>query len=247
MAAAVVLCSVTAFAASDSPESFQVKSPFDELAAEQPCPVSEADRAGGIKPAIELMKQGPRVAAACGRYLDENYPEWVDSEEAEVLVEPLLAYLLGDGVARGMQRHDDFINLLWHLQRIAPDWRLRDDVDDILYEAIIESVAQDPFVADFWRSAIEEADLGWRESEEAKAALPVIYELAVEQQQRTDGLINERPKNLLRELSWPSYAKLILETRVFDTLLKRILILVGLLMLIAFLVATLRRRKSGRT
>lgn len=237
---ALMLNAMCALAQTDSAAAFQVKSPFEDLANGVECPVDASRLTLNLTPVFEAMMQGPKEAAACARALDASRPDWHREDGADVLVAPFLRYLLGDGVARGMQRHDDFINLLGHLQKIAPNWRLRDEMDAILEEALIESVAQDPFVADFWRQAVEEGHLGWRESEEAKAVMPVIYALAVIQQQRTDGLINKRPKMLLKELSWLQYAKLIFETRLWDSWLKRALWILLLLFIVGVIRLKLR-------
>ena len=213
----LIMNALGAAVAQDSSQVFEVASPFDLERDTNDCPVNASEVVRNLSPYFEAMKLGPEEAAACAELLDANMPDWHQREESKELVEPILGFLLGDGVARGMNRHADFINLLGHLQKIAPDWRLRQEVDDILEQAIIESVAQDPFVAEFWRDAIDEGYLGWQETERAESLLPEIYELAVTQQQRNDGLINDRPKMLLKELSWPSYAKLIFETRVIDT------------------------------
>ena len=241
----LLLLLVGAAMAQEQTQVFEVASPFDLESDGDECPVSASEVVRNLSPYIEAMKLGPKEAAACAELLDANMPDWHQREESKELVEPILGYLLGDGVARGMNRHADFINLLGHLQKIAPDWRLRQEVDDILEQAIIESVAQDPFVAEFWRDAIDEGYLGWQETERAASMLPEIYELAVTQQQRTDGLINDRPKLLLKELSWRSYAKLIFETRVIDTWPKRIGLTFLVLGLFVWTGRRLRRRVSS--
>ena len=103
---------------------------------------------------------------------------------------------------------------------------------------------EDPFVADFWRSAVEEADLGWKESDAARSVLPELYELAFAQSQRPEERQNQRPKSLLRELSWIQHTRLVLVTRVFDTWPKRIVWISISLLLMIFAARYLRRRRA---
>ena len=101
-------------------------------------------------------------------------------------------------------------------------------------------------MAEFWRDAIDEGHIGWQQSAEAESALPLIYERAVVQQQHTDGLSNDRPKELVKELSWPTYAKLIVETRVVDSWPKRTLIILLILALLWHFIRNRARKARNR-
>jgi hypothetical protein len=225
-------------------ETFDVPSPFEVQIGEAECPVADEGDFADLTPAIEFMKQGPEQAVACVKYFENRFPNWHRLDRAQSLVGPFVSYLLGDGTTRGLHRHEIFLDLMGPLQEIAPDWRRRDEVDERLADIILGSVVEDPFVADFWRSAVEEADLGWKESDAARSVLPELYELAFAQSQRPEERQNQRPKSLLRELSWIQHTRLVLVTRVFDTWPKRIVWISISLLLMIFAARYLRRRRA---
>ena len=109
-------------------------------------------------------------------------------------------------------------------------------------EIILATVVEDPFVAHFWTTTLQEMDPEWRQSEAAVALAPAIYERALDEATKTTGPPNARPAELLRELSWLRYAWLNVYTTAFDSWPKRI----GggvLLLLVVLAVFRLFRRK----
>ena len=228
---------------SESEEPFSVQNPFEAVTHEAECIVDQQGDLEELTVVFEKMKEGSQQAVACVRFLEGRHPGWQTSEGAQGLVGSFVSYLLGDGTSRGLQRHAIFLDLLGQLEKIAPDWRLRDEVDERLPEIILGSVVEDPFVANFWRSAVEEADLGWRETAAARSILPELYSLAVTQAQRPENLRNKRAKALLKELSWARHTRLILATRVYDTWPKRVLWVAIILLALIFMARWMRRRK----
>ncbi len=225
-------------------QSFTVEIPFDAAVQAADCPYEREITRGNLEPAFEYMKQGSAEAVACVAVLEEFTPDWHGAEGADSLVVPFVEYLLGDGSARGMQRHAIFISLLGPLEKIAPDWRWRPEVRAKMPEIILASVIEDPFVANVWATALPEMAEDWGESEAARELIPTIYELALAQAERPPGPRNDRPAKLLRELSWLSHARLVMATRVFDTGPKRIVFLMAALLLMALVALILRRRRA---
>jgi hypothetical protein len=88
---------------------------------------------------------------------------------------------------------------------------------------ILASVVADPFVADFWTTALDEMDGNWKTSTVAKSTLPELFQLAVTEQQKPLSQRNVRPRELLKELSGPEYGRLLWETEVFSTWPRRLL------------------------
>jgi hypothetical protein len=191
---------------------------------------------------VAAMRIGPDRAVACVAWLEKSEPGWQRSEAAQSLVAPFVSYLLGDGSARGMQRHAIFVELLGPLEKIAPDWRLRSEVRALMPEIILGSVVEDPFVADFWSTALDEMDSGWRHSPEAELLVPKLYELAILAQEKPPDRRNHRPSELLKVVSRMDYALLIWETQLFSTWPRRILWLLVALGLLGFAARRLWRR-----
>lgn len=230
-------------AANRDDERFTVEIPFDAGPPRAKCGFETDDELEHPAPLFEIMMAGPEPAAACVAFLQENLPNWHDADGAERLVAPFVSYLLGDGTARGMQRHAVFIDLLGPLEKIAPDWRLRQSVKAMMPRIILGSVVEDPFVANFWLTTLREMDEDWRESEAARSLVPALYDLA-RAEEFAPGPINDRPRTLLRELSWTAYARLWLATKVFDTLPRRIFWASTALLFTAFAAFQLRRRRA---
>lgn len=224
--------------------------PRFELPTELPirqveCAVDTPEALEDPAPLFELMKSSREQAVACVALLDAEFPQWHDEPGADELVVPFISYLLGDGTARGLQRHAIFIQLLGHLEKIAPDWRLRDAVEALLPEIILGSLVEDPFVANFWQSALPEIDQQWRDSDAAETVLPTVYQLALVEETDAAGVRNPRPSALLKELSWISHARLVLATKVFDSWPKRILWILLVALLLGFAFRTYRKRKQS--
>ena len=220
-----------------------------ELPAELPrkqveCAVDSPDTHEGPAPIFDLMKSSREQAVACVAVLDAHFPSWHDAPGADELVVPFVTYLLGDGTARGLQRHAIFIQLLGHLEKIAPGWRLRDSVEAMLPEIILGSVVEDPFVANFWETALPEIDQQWQDSKAARSVVPAVYDLALIEETDEAGVRNPRPKAVLKELSWTSHARLVLATRVFDSWPKRILWMSLAVLALGLLGRALRRRRA---
>lgn len=195
---------------------------FDGAPGAADCPFDPDAVASNPRPVFEHMQGGPAQAVSCAAFLDAHLPGWQDSPGAQSLVAPFVSHLLGDGTARGLQRHEVFIALLGDLERIEPGWRYSEALQPLLPGMILGSVVEDPFVANFWATTVQELDEHWRESETAKALAPTLYQLAAAEAREPPTTRNQRPGELLKRVSWPGYARLILATRVFDTWPKRI-------------------------
>lgn len=219
----------------DDPDAFFVPSPFEAQSGQVDCPVESQVDLADLAPVVELMQEGPEQAVACVRFLDEHFPGWTSVDSAQGLVGPFVSYMLGDGTTRGLQRHAIILDLLGPLQTIAPDWRRRDEVDERLSEVLLGSVVEDPFVANFWRETVQEADLNWKYSVAARSLVPELYDLAFEQAQRPAERRNERPKALLKELSRVQHARLVMMTRVLDSWPKRLFWIFILTLALVFL------------
>lgn len=205
------------------------------------CAAHVAQGTQDLAPVFELMKSSREQAVACVGLLDRLVPGWHTAPGADQLVAPFVSYLLGDGTARGLQRHAIFIQLLGHLEKIAPDWRYREAVRAMMPEIILGSIVEDPFVADFWKTALREMDPEWRKTEAARALLPTIYRLAMEEENQPGGVRNKRPEQLLKEISWVRYARFYLATRVLDSWPKRVAWIFGILLVLALLLRRMRR------
>ena len=238
------LAATSSLHAVDSTESLEGLTPEISISPirEVDCIAEERAEPPALTEIFEAMRTGPGRAVACAALLDETSPGWQRTDGAQSLVSPFVAYLLGDGSARGMQRHLIFIELLGHLEEIAPDWRLRPSVHAMMPEIILGSVVEDPFVADFWRTALDEMDFDWQQSVAAESVLPSLYALAVTEQNKPLSGRNVRPRELLRDLSWPEYARLLWETEIFSSWPRRLLWIVIVLALLAFATRRLWRR-----
>ena len=111
-------------------------------------------------------------------------------------------------------------------------------------QIILASVVEDPFVANLWAGTLEEMDPDWRQSAAAESIVPELYALAVEQARRPPGPRNQRPGELLKDLSPSSHLKLVLATRVFDTWPKRALWAAFALTGLVLLTRRLRRKTT---
>ena len=235
--------------ASDGDEGFPLHVPFEEAGRVAECdPVSENQLQ---EPAtlFEFMKTSPARAVACVAWLEDKAPGWHGAEGAAGLVVPFVTFLLGDGSVQGMKRHQIFVDLLGHLEKIEPGWRYDPRVRELMPRIVLASTVEDPFVAHFWSTTLQEMDPDWRDSEAANSALPALYRLALEEETETGGPSNERPKALLKEVSWWGHARLKLATRVFDSWPKRILLLsIAILILVVATIAptiAMRRRSKA--
>lgn len=219
---------------------------IDPLAPQRAeCAFEAGGEIGSPAPVFELMKTGPGQAVACAEFLDQRLPGWHRAEGADELMAPFVSYLLGDGTARGLQRHQIFIDLLGHLERIAPDWRLRDPVEALLPQIILGSVVEDPFVADFWATALPEIDQYWPQSEAAESVVPELYRRALQEESESAGTLNDRPKTALKRISRLHYARLQLATRVFDTWPKRLVAVSAVILFLVLAARAIRRRKRA--
>lgn len=223
LAAALFIVGAHARTAASGQETWTLEIPIDSDAEPADCPFDPAEVGAGPEAIFQYMQEGPAEASACAAFLDRHFPGWQSSDGAAVLVAPFVAYLLGDGRAKGMQRHAIFVNLLGYLEDIAPDWRLRPAVREMAPRIILGSVVEDPFVANFWTSVLDEMESDWRHSELAESALPGLYQLAVTEQQKPLSQRNVRPRELLKQLSWPEYGRLLWETEVFSSWPRRLL------------------------
>ncbi|MDX1557194.1 MAG: hypothetical protein R3212_14285, partial [Xanthomonadales bacterium] len=180
---AVLLVAGSAAAQVPAPgeEAWTLEIPIDARAQTERCPFEAPASDEDLGPVFEYMKRGPVEAVACVNFLEEHTPGWHGAEGAEVLVAPFVEHLLGDGTARGMQRHTIFVDLLGHLEKIAPDWRWRPEVREKMPDIILASVVEDPFVADVWARTLPEMDGDWQQSDAARLLIPALYRLAVEQ------------------------------------------------------------------
>jgi hypothetical protein len=229
-------------ASDESEVQFTPEIPFEFSPRKAVCPIEQSAALDDPAPVFQRMATGPELAVACVAFLEQTMPGWHQADGAKRLVAPFVSFLLGDGTARGLERHTIFIDLLGHLEKIAPDWRHYDSVHGLMSQMILGSVVADPFVADFWSTTLSEMDPDWRGSDAAEALRPAVYQLALEEEWDRTGPINQRPKRLLKDLSWASYTKLILATRVFDTWPKRILWISLALLMLFFAARRLRRR-----
>lgn len=242
---AAVLSGLSAGAAAQAEGQGRLEFEVDPLEPRRvECAFEAAGEIVSAAPVFDLMKTGPGQAVACAEFLDEKLPGWHGAAGADELVAPFVSYLLGDGSARGLQRHQIFVDLLGHLEAIAPDWRLRDSVEALLPQIILGSVVEDPFVANFWSVALPEIDQRWPESGAARSVVPELYRRAVLEAQESGGTPNDRPKMALKEISWSSYSRFQLATRVFDTWPKRLAVISAALIPVLAVVA-LRRRKRA--
>lgn len=231
------------FGQAPDPE-FSLELPLHSAAPAE-CAYDPGDSGPDPGAVIALMKSGAEQAIACAEYLDGAAPGWQAGPRASELVSPFVSYLLGDGRQRGLHRHAIFIALLGHLEKIDPGWRYSDSLDDYLTEMILGSVVEDPFVADFWLTTLEEKDPNWRESEAARAAVSELYERALREETNPEGPRNDRPRMRLKELSWSRHARLILATRVLDTWPKRVAALMTVILLLAFAARAIRRKRHA--
>ncbi len=228
------------------PETFSVPDPFEARQAQSGCPAGGAAGSPDLQALIDAMAAGAEQAMACVRVADELFPGWEDNQAAQNLVGPFVTFMLGDENARGLQRHEAIIRLLGPLQNIAPDWRLREEIDQQLSEVLLGSVVEDPFVSNFWRETLEEADLEWPDSEAAKSLVPRLYELALAEAGQPEERRNQRPRELLREISRFQYTRFFLATEVFDTWPKRIIWTLVTIMFLVLIVRRIRRRQAAK-
>lgn len=208
------------------------------------CSVVVPELSRDLSVVFTVMAARPGQAAACAAALDTSLPGWEQAEGAERLIGPFIDHLLGDGTARGLQRHQVFIDLLGHLENIEPGWRFHPAAKARMPEIILASVVEDPFVADFWSTALREMDPEWHESDTAGSLVPEIYEWALHEETKPAGPRNDRPGALLKELSWQRWAALQLYTALLASWPKRIVSAVVLLLLLIVSVWALRRRKT---
>lgn len=225
------------------PPPFSVGSPLDAEPRATRCEPLPAGSPPALEPILELMQRGEAQAVACARLLDEELPGWQQRPESAVLVVPLVNYLLGDGRARGLERHAVFIDLLGHLEKIEPGWRFDPAIKPLMDQMILGSLVEDPFVANFWATSLQEMDPEWKQSETASALKPTLYQLAREQAHKESGPENARPAELLREISWPDYARLVVAERWLDDWPKRALAILLTLGMIYLAVRRAKRRK----
>lgn len=241
LAAALLTGAVgTSFAAGQ--DTFDLEIPFEAPRAAE-CDIGAEVAIEDPQVVFPLMRTSEQQAVACAAMLEANVPGWEQQPGASELVAPFVSYLLGDGTARGLQRHEIFLALLGHLEAIEPGWRYSQALEPFVPEMILGSVVEDPFVADFWARTLPEANEDWQDSEAADAVLPAVYELAASEAEEPAATRNTRPMQLLKKLSWPSYARLVLATRVFDTWLKRVAFLGLAIGIVTLLVGRVRRRK----
>lgn len=208
------------------------------------CTAVAPDSSRDLSAVFTTIASGQAQAVACVALLETAMPGWQQAEGAERLVGPFIDYLLGDGTARGLQRHQVFIDLLGHLEEIEPGWRFHPAARARMPEIILASVVEDPFVADFWSTALREMDPGWRETETAHAMVPAVYDRALKEETKSAGPRNARPAALLRELSWPRYAWLKVYAGALAAWPKRIVSALALMLLLIVMTRALRRRKT---
>lgn len=242
MLALVATCQVTNAAAE---ERWTLEIPFDSARQQAECPFEPNDLTQGPQAVIDYMKDGAAEAVACVEWLDEHLPGWQQSPGADQLVAPFVSYLLGDGTRKGLERHAIFVHLLGHLEKIEPGWRYDPSVREHMPQLVLASTVEDPFVADFWSTALREMDPDWRDSEAANSVVPKLYERALEEAAEPPTTRNERPGELLRQVSWPSYARLKVYTIALDTWPKRALSFTLTILIVALAARTIRRRKKA--
>lgn len=231
--------------ASNDAEVFPPPIPLEEAGRAAECdPVAE-NQLQQLAAIFEFMKTGPAHAVACVAWLEDNAPGWHHAEGAAGLVVPFVTFLLSDGSVQGMMRHQIFVDLLGHLEKIEPGWRYDPRARELMPRIVLASTVEDPFVAHFWSTTLREMDPDWRDSEAAKSALPTLYRLALEEETEAGGPSNERPKALLKEVSWWGHARLQLATRVFDSWPKRILGLSIAILIFVFATVAVRRRSRA--
>lgn len=231
-------------ASAESSEAFTPASPFDVQPRRVECQQPPGTWPANLARAFELMLVGPEKAVACAKWLDRTMPGWREAPGTENLVVPFVKYLLGDGTSRGLQRHQIFIDLLGPLEDIAPGWRFDPRVKALMPEIILGSTVEDPFVAHFWTTTLQEMDPDWRETDTAQAMLSAVYERALNEATKPAGPRNERPAALLKTLSWPRYAWLKVYAGAFASWPKRIVSTVVVLLLLVVTFRALRRRKT---
>lgn len=231
--------------AAQEPPPFSLGSPLDAKTRETRCAPLPEGAPPALGPVLELMQASEPLAVACAELLDAQVPGWHQSPESTVLVVPLVTYLLGDGRARGMERHAVFIDLLGHLEKIEPGWRFDPAVAPLMEQMILGSLVEDPFVANFWATSLQEMDPEWKQSETASALKTTLYQLAREQALKESGPENTRPAELLREISWPDYARFVVAERWLDDWPKRALAILLVLGLIYLAVRRSKRRKKA--
>lgn len=208
------------------------------------CSVAAPELSRDLSAVFTAMASGPGQAAACVAALETSLPGWEQAEGAERLIGPFIDHLLGDGRARGLQRHQVFIDLLGHLENIEPGWRFHPAAKARMPEIILASTVEDPFVAHFWSTTLQEMDPEWRESDTAGSLVSEIYERALHEETKPAGPRNERPGTLLKELSWQRWAALRVYTTLLATWPKRIVSAVVVLLLLIVTARALRRRKT---
>jgi hypothetical protein len=229
-------------AAAQDDIEFEVGSPFDVKQPAPECLPAAAPEPPDPAVVFERMKQSSELAVACVTYLDRQMPDWHQAQGASDLVVTFVEYLLGDGTLRGLQRHEIFIELMGPLEKIDPGWRWSPALDPLMPRIILESAVEDPFVADFWNTVLQEGPEDWRDSDAADSVVPDLYQHALQEANEPAVSRNHRPKSLLLELSWPQYLRLQIVTRVLDSWPKRILSIAILLFLLAWAALRLRRR-----
>lgn len=208
------------------------------------CSVVAAELSRDLSAVFTAMASGPGQAAACVAALETSLPGWEQADGAERLIGPFIDHLLGDGTARGLQRHQVFIDLLGHLENIEPGWRFHPAAKARMPEIILASTVEDPFVAHFWSTTLQEMDPDWRETDTARMLISAIYERALQEETRSAGPRNQRPAALLKTLSWPRYAWLKVYAGALASWPKRIVSTVVVVLLLIVTFRALRRRKT---
>lgn len=191
---------------------------------------------------FDYMAQDSGQALACVEWLDANFPGWHNAEGARALVVPFVRFLLGDGSNHGLQRHVVFLGLLGSLEKIEPGWRFDASVQALMPEMILGSIVEDPFVADFWSRTLGEMDPDWKQTSTARALAPQIYELAVEDAAPGQRPPSGRAKMLLKEISWPAWARLVVSTKLLNSWPKRAAVFTAAMLLIFIVLVGWRRR-----